>query len=209
MGSKKRKSARIQKKSRRIQKRSRRKSKRSVKRGGSRCIRPSMNLLKSQPPRPYPKSTYSGIQRVAELEKVAEQLKKTESRKVQKLVDAKVLPNRCNKQRRFRTRDSKEYARQSKLLAKKQPGGPAGDSPGNKFGTVFKQSLDKAIKPNITVESYDRAIDETMLPFILESYGNPPYTVGESSSRRSRTADIDELPNDIKNLLLSLERKSK
>ena len=191
------------------QKRSRRKSKSRVKRGGSRSAQPWMRRVLGTV---QPKSPYSDIQRKSELAEVAKKGKASESRKVKKLVDAKVLDQRCNKQRLFEAKvkkDSTQYERQSKVLSKKQPGGPAGDSPGNKFGKVCKQSLDKAIKPNITVESYDRAIDKTKLPYILESCGNPPYTLVESSSRRSRTADIDELPRDIRNLLLSLERKSK
>ena len=191
------------------QKRSRRKSKSRVKRGGSRSAQPWMRRILGAV---QPKSPYSDIQRKAELAEVAKKGKASESRKVKKLVDAKVLDQRCNKQELFEAKvkkDSTQYERQSKVLSKKQPGGPAGDSPGNKLGKVCKQSLDKAIKPYITIESYDKEIDKTKLPFILESYGVPSYTLGESSSRRSRTADIDELPNDIKNLLLSLERKSK
>ena len=109
---------------------------------------------------------------------------------------------------------SKENRRKKNLLAKKKPGGGPGDSPGGRLLKLLgetesarnKKLLDSLLTPKITVEPFLGDIEGVRLPIILD---NDEVDLESNSYGRSSTADIDELPSDIKKLLLSLERKSK
>jgi hypothetical protein len=193
------------------------------------CPKPKPSCPKPKPscPKPKPscpKSPFSATQRNDELAKIMEKVKASECSNIKKLQHSSILKQPCNKkaiQNELVKNMAKERARKAAKLSYRRPGGLAGDSPGGRGLKICNQSekarnkkiKDDAVRNYITVEPFDGEIEGVKLPMILESGGNP-YTFGnyggnlESSSRGSRTADIYELPSDVRNRLLSLERKS-
>jgi hypothetical protein len=144
-------------------------------------------------------------------------VKAKESQKVSKLAKQKILED-INKRNKDLTKYIKgsmtENHRKKNLLAKKRPGGGPGDSPGGRLLKLLgetesarnKKLLDNLLTPKITVEPFLGDIEGVRLPIILD---NDEVDLESNSYGKSSTADIDELPSDIKKLLLSLERKSK
>ena len=184
----------------------------SVKRGGASVNRPVTRPIRTINPKcvtPLPREKLLGD--------IMKSVKAKESQKVSKLAKQKILEdvNKRNKElKKYIEGSMTENRRKKNLLAKKKPGGGPGDSPGGRLLKLLgetesarnKKLLDSLLTPKITVEPFLGDIEGVRLPIILD---NDEVDLESNSYGKSRTADIDELPSDIKKLLLSLERKSK
>ena len=184
----------------------------SVKRGGASVNRPVTRPIRTINPK-----CVTPLPREKLLRDIMKRVKAKESQKVAELYKKNILEdiNKRNKELTKYIKDSMtENRRKKDLLAKRQPGGGPGDSPGGRLLKLLGETesarneklLNNLLTPRITVEPFLGDIEGVPLPIILD---DGEVDLESNSYGKSRTADINELPSDIKNLLLSFERKSK